>query len=267
MGSPWCEPFRARSTEDPVQVTLTHPFRIQRAEMTRAQWRDLGFDFVPLDRPETVGPPCTDDGCPVTGVNWFSALLAANAMSRSDGLPECYQLTGCTNPVPATRLRCDRVDVEGSLYDCAGYRLPTLAEWEYATRAGTRTAFYNGSPREPERVDCKDDPLLSQVAWYCGNTDRLRPVRLLAPNGWGLYDTQGNAGEWVNDARGPGGYGTGPHVDYGSTLAPLAPGDARYVRGGFHTLSAAIMRIAGGIKAPPDTPGDGTTVRLVRTLK
>jgi formylglycine-generating enzyme required for sulfatase activity len=76
-------------------------------------------------------------------------------------------------------------------------RLPTEAEWEYAYRAGTTTAFHgftgylNGT---------NDDTLVGNIAWYLANSsNQTRPVGGKAGNGFGLHDMAGNVWEWVND--------------------------------------------------------------------
>ena len=69
------------------------------------------------------------------------------------------------------------------------YRLPTEAEWEYACRAGTKTAYFWGD--ELDKID--------EYAWYVNNAEKPMPVGKKKPSPWGLYDIHGNVAEWCLD--------------------------------------------------------------------
>ncbi len=70
------------------------------------------------------------------------------------------------------------------------YRLPTEAEWEYACRAGTKTAYFFGNT----------DENLPKYAWYVENSEgKTQLIGTKEPNAWGIYDMYGNVAEWTND--------------------------------------------------------------------
>jgi formylglycine-generating enzyme required for sulfatase activity len=105
-----------------------------------------------------------------------------------------------------------------------GMRLPTEAEWEYAYRAGTTTAFhgYTGNPS-----GTNDDNLVGNIAWYSANSNsQTRPWGGKLANGYGLHDMAGNVWEWVNDWN-----DTYPSSPQTNPSGP-ASGSHRVVRGG-----------------------------------
>ena len=114
------------------------------------------------------------------------------------------------------------------------YRLPTEAEWEYACRAGSETAWSFGD----------DAAEIERFAWHGGNSDRrYHEVARLEPNAWGLFDLHGNVAEWTLDA----------YADYtvsaeGETLIdPIAWPEREYsrsVRGGSWQDEPAALRCA-----------------------
>ncbi len=109
------------------------------------------------------------------------------------------------------------------------YRLPTEAEWEYAARARTKTAYSFGN----------DPGLLKKYGWYDDNSDgKIHAVGQLKENPWGLHDMHGNVWEWVEDW-----YGKYPS---GSQSDPEGPknGNFRVVRGGSFIVSPRDLRSA-----------------------
>ncbi len=150
-----------------------------------------------------VGP-----NVPAYFVSWNMAADFANALTvaynaqYNETLSECYTCTGTT-----TEVECiDAMDP----YNCDGFRLPTEAEWEYASRSGTSEEFwtadggggYSETVCEPtvEILDGLGNPLLGEFGWFCGNSNGVNhDVATKTPNGFGLYDTIGNLREWTAD--------------------------------------------------------------------
>lgn len=137
----------------------------------------------------------------------------------------------------------------------SGLRLPTEAEWEYACRAGTTTAFHYG------------DSLDATMANFNGNypygrgvkgayRETTMPVGQFKPNAWGLYDMHGNVWEWCQDWYGP--YPTGAITD------SKGPGSERHrvVRGGGWATIASGCRSATRSYHAPGGCGRGLGLRV-----
>jgi len=184
---------------------------------------------------------CGDD-CPAENFELSSALDDLNRRSDAEGLPRCY-------------------DAEGAFVglECPGYRLPTEAEWEYAARAGTQTAFFSGDLTREFGCDVADENL-DGVGWYCGNAaGGPHPVGLKRPNPWGLSDMHGNVWEWTQD-----GFADCSAEDAVDPLAPSA-GSGAVQRGGSWDTAAKGCRAARRIPSTqPDPVSAG--LRPARTL-
>ncbi len=121
-----------------------------------------------------------------------------------------------------------------------GFCLPSEAQWEYACRAGTTTAFSFGSTITPEQVNYKGDSPFGGAAKGL-NRKKTVPVKSLPPNAWGLYEMHGNVWQWCNDW----------YPDYSGSAGsaesdPTGPssGSNRVYRGGSWGDDARVCRSA-----------------------
>jgi formylglycine-generating enzyme required for sulfatase activity len=135
------------------------------------------------------------------------------------------------------------------------YRLPTEAEWEYAARAGTVTAFWWGRDVGSGNANCEG----------CGGTPARRtlPVRSYRPNAFGLFDTSGNAAEWVEDCW-TDTYRNAPHDGSAWTSGQCG---LRVGRGGAFASNANLVRSAARFRYDRDVRYYANGFRVVRDLR
>jgi formylglycine-generating enzyme required for sulfatase activity len=281
MGAPPGEFGRGLVDSDQVQVTLTHPFWIGRTEVTRAQWEKSGL-AVPVLEQLNGERECLEPDCPQGNADFYDMLHYANRLSELEGWSPCYLFEGegCTGDYFEGTLSCPQVKINAkNPYECEGYRLPMEAEWEYAARGGTKTAFPTGDITPQRDSGCYFDAAIDAIGWYCMNSpDQAQRVALKPPNAWGLHDMHGNLNERVNDLYGPSGYLIGP---YGAGSGPLVdppgvenqPDDLtqtqvrRAVRGGTHLFEALSANVSRRSNLPDYGSASNLGFRVVRTIQ
>ncbi len=254
MGAPGAETcFQPNASlghkESQHAVTLTRAFEISSFPVTQAQLKTLrgyspsGFTGCPQ--------------CPVESITWSEAAAYCNALSKKNGLTQCYICTTAFGPQDVT---CSTVSAYTGqqIYGCPGYRLATEAEYERAHRAGTTTPLTNGT-----LTSCAKDPVAAANGWYKYNAkSQSRVVGQKPANALGLYDMAGNVFSWCQDTWSDD-LGSKAKTDPVGTAAT----DMRAVRGASWDSPASHLRAA--YRAPVKQTGRDKTVgvRCVRTLK
>lgn len=227
MGSPESEPGH-KPDESPLHEVEVSPFWMAKTEITWDAY-DVWMSDLDLYRREVLKQERTP----------------------RDKLADVFQISQPTKPYTdmsfgmgkrdfpaicmtqhAARTFCKWLSAKTGRY----YRLPTEAEWEYACRAGTTTAYSYG-----------DDPeTLEDYAWFADNAgEGYHKVARKKPNAWGLYDMHGNVAEWVLDQYYEKGYpSSGPGSEKTDPLAIPTELYPRVVRGGGWNEDAAMCRSA-----------------------
>jgi len=222
MGCSASQQHGCYSNESPVHtVTLTNAFYMGRYEVTQAQWTArMGSNPSSVLSASAEVPAAQVPNCPVETVSWN---MIQDFLTQT------------------------------------GMRLPTEAEWEYAYRAGTTTAFHGYTGQVS---GTNDDSLLGNIAWFNGNSiDQTRPVGGKLGNGFGLHDMSGNVWEWVNDWFSDTYYSTSPSVN------PQGPssGEYRVLRGGYWYSGSNNCRASNRYYYNPDNSYNNFGFRAART--
>lgn len=198
MGSP-----HGDRDERPVhRVTLTHPFQMSATEVTNAQYEK----FDPKHR-KVRGKRglSTGNAEAVIFISWYDAVAFCCWLTEREGRP---------------------------------YRLPTEAEWEFACRAGTSTAYHTGDELSPVHHRAQT------FSWDPQPVDLT--VAQTPPNTWGLQDMHGLVEDWCLDWYGP--YPDAPQID----PVGYATGSFKVTRGGSHNTDLPYLRSANRLATLPE---------------
>jgi formylglycine-generating enzyme required for sulfatase activity len=192
--------FSYPNSERPAHNVTISSFLMGKYPVTQTQWRAVAT-LTKIDQELDLYFPQfeNEEDFPAQNINWSQAVEFCARLSKATGRQ---------------------------------YRLPSEAEWEYACRARTTTAFYFGD----------DENQLESYAWYTANSDnKTHPVGDLKPNTLGLYDMHGNVLEWCQDVW---------HDDYigapddGKAWLDSGSPTGRVLRGGSYIHSADYCRSA-----------------------
>ena len=222
MGSPSTEAGRS-DDETQHQERIGRTFAIATTPVTLEEYQSFDKSFT-LPEKYAQRPDC-----PVVVTSWYQAADYCNWLSKEDGIdPQqwCYE----TDPQRHV------VKLKAKYLSLAGYRLPTEAEVEYATRAGAATSRFYGETEE----------LLPMYGWYLKDSSgKTWPVGRLKPNDFGLFDVQGNVNAWCLEhyRLAPSATGSGALEDNEDDPV-IDPAEPRVFRGGSWYGDASLVRSA-----------------------
>jgi len=234
----------AEQDESPVHRVTIGPFFLSKYEMTQSQWFQIAGHNPSGCRPGSVWTSPTPPDAPIVQVRPW-------------------------NPVEQVAwLECPRILARLAL------TLPTEAQWEYAARAGTQTAWWTGDGKASIGVRAGGNLADGWVesrggprgwVYEAGLEDRWvmhAPVGTFSPNGFGLHDVIGNVWEWCLDAY--AGYDRGVEPDTGLRITDGV--QERVARGGSFRSCAAVARSANRGSFAPQRRANNLGVRPARPV-
>jgi uncharacterized repeat protein (TIGR02543 family) len=261
MGSPITETAGSTNERPQHEVTLSS-FWMGIYEVTQEQYEAvMGTNPSNFDGKKGKEPASweTQKKRPVEQVSWYDAIVFCNKLSMAEGLDPAYSKSNEKDPAKWGNVPTS----SGPAWDVVivansnGYRLPTEAQWEYACRAGTTTAYNTGGTAN------------TNTGWYSDNswtgTNKVKithEVGLKPENVWGLFDMHGNVFEWCWDWYNET-YYTNVLPPQNNPTGPNS-GTKRVTRGGSYDNAATSMRSASRSSTEPYNTSSEVGFRVVR---
>ncbi len=247
MGSPPVEKYH-QDRETQHLVRISKPFYLDVKEVTDEEYIALfGSKFPYAD---SFSAPKKVPKLPMS-LSWNDCIMYCNKLSETEGLPAYYTVTNLV--FLGGRIKSLDATIKGGI----GYRLPTEAEWEYACRAGTITAYHFGGLPSTAQANMQGTQRIRRSLMRGGS---------FPANAFGLYDMHGNIAEWCFDLVGSNPDQPIPLIDPIRVLRPDLLKDIRVYRGGSCFDQDSYCRAANQKGAEPNQYGRAG-FRVARSIK
>ncbi|MFN4150713.1 MAG: formylglycine-generating enzyme family protein, partial [Candidatus Sericytochromatia bacterium] len=229
------------SDEKPIHNVDLNSFYIGKYEVTQSEYKSI----MGKNPSSFLG-----DNLPVENISWWDAIKYCNKKSLSEKLPVAYNETN-------GQLLDSNGNITSDITKVVGYRLPTEAEWEYASRGGNKSKGYKYSGSN----------LSEEVSWYGYEKidKKTHPIGTKKSNELGLFDMSGNVSEWVYDT-----YISDAYRKIKDNKNPyftsLKPTDYRVYRGGswnYIEMHQSVFNRSGYI---PEYKGENIGLRIARSI-
>lgn len=195
---------KSENTNKSLEINLTNDIEVMSTKVTQKMW----LDIMGKNPSRFKG----ENDYPVENINWWSALVFANELSKKHGFKPAYNLeriewekgtdaaSGTLHPADERNINPVLAESNPNIYETEGYRLPTLAEQIFIrTHRGKSNDIYSFCRRDPQQ-NCDSD-ILESYEWFAKSLHaQIQKVAELKPHiveGNPFYDLFGLVSEWT----------------------------------------------------------------------